>query len=128
MSRVLVVDDEESVRDMVMAMIKPDGYDVIEAANGTEACDACKEMPVDLIITDIVMPEKNGIDLIRQVKKEYPDVAVIAISGGGGIEGRYDYLEIAKLVGADNILKKPFEVRELRSAISEAMKDRATRE
>ncbi|HEC12462.1 MAG TPA: response regulator [Acidiferrobacteraceae bacterium] len=128
MPRVLIVDDEESVRVMVAAMIKPDGYNVTEAASGAEACDACKESPVDLIITDIVMPEKNGIDLIRYVKKEYPDIAVIAISGGGGIEGRYDYLEIARLVGADNILKKPFELRELRSAVSEAMKSCATSE
>ncbi|MCK4950267.1 MAG: response regulator [Gammaproteobacteria bacterium] len=117
MATVLVVDDEESVRDMVTKMIEPAGYDVIEAGNGAEACDACKEAPVDLIITDIVMPEKNGIDLIMDVKKEFPDIPVIAISGGGGITGRYDYLEIAKLVGAKNILKKPFSMKELRSAV-----------
>lgn len=123
MVRILVVDDEESVRDMVKAMIEPAGYDVIEAGNGAEACDACKEAPVDLIITDIVMPEKNGIDLIMDVKKEYPDIPVIAISGGGGITGRYDYLEIAKLVGAENILKKPFAMADLRSAVDNILKN-----
>ncbi|MCK5091731.1 MAG: response regulator, partial [Gammaproteobacteria bacterium] len=56
-------------------------------------------------------------DLIMDVKKEFPDIPVIAISGGGGITGRYDYLEIAKLVGAKNILKKPFSMKELRSAV-----------
>lgn len=117
MVRILIVDDEPSVRDMVVAMIEPTGYQVIEAGNGAEACTACKEVSVDLIITDIVMPVKNGIDLIMEVKKEYPDISVIAMSGGGGITGRYDYLEIAKLVGAKNILKKPFDMADLRSAV-----------
>lgn len=74
------------------------------------------------------MPGKNGIDLIMEVKKDYPDIPVIAFSGGGGITGRFDYLKISKLVGADIILKKPFELQELRSAVSEVMKNRATKE
>ena len=123
MATVLVVDDEESVREMVVKMIEPVGYNVIEAGNGAEARDVCEEASVDLIITDIVMPEKNGIDLIMEVKKEYPDTPVIAISGGGGIAGRYDYLEIAKLVGAKNILKKPFSMAELRSVIDSTLKN-----
>jgi len=123
MARVLVVDDEASVRDMVKAMIEPDGYNVIEAGNGAEAVDACRGASVDLIITDIVMPGKNGIDLIMAVKKDYPDVPVIAISGGGGITGRFDYLEIAKLVGAKNILKKPFAMAELRLTVGDMLKN-----
>jgi CheY-like chemotaxis protein len=123
MVKILVVDDEPFVRDMMTAMIKPAGYDVVEAVNGAEAFNICKKEAVDLIITDIVMPEKNGIDLIMNVKKEYPDIPIIAVSGGGGITGRYDYLEIAKLVGANNILKKPFEIDELRSAVSNAIEN-----
>lgn len=128
MVKILVVDDEPSVCSMMVAMLEPDGYDMIAADSGVEAVDVCKEVPVDLIITDIVMPNKNGIDLIMQVKKEYPGIPVIAISGGGGIAGRFDYLEIAKLVGADNILKKPFEIEELRSAVSNVIKNRETGE
>lgn len=124
MPRILVVDDEESVREMLTQMLEPAGYDVIEAGNGAEACDVCKELPVDLIITDIVMPEKNGIDLIMDVKNEFPDTPVIAISGGGGITGRFDYLEIAKLVGAKNILKKPFAMADLRSAVDNILKNK----
>jgi len=123
MVKILIVDDEPFVRDMMTAMIKPAGYDVVEAVNGAEAFNVCKKEVVDLIITDIVMPEKNGIDLIMNVKKEYPDIPIIAVSGGGGITGRYDYLEIAKLVGANNILKKPFEIDELRSAVSNAIEN-----
>lgn len=117
MIKILVVDDEASVRKMVTNTIASVGYEVIEASSGAEAYDACKETSIDLIITDVVMPDKNGIDLIMEVKKEYPDLPVIAISGGGGITGRFDYLEIAKLVGAKNILKKPFTTTELRSAV-----------
>lgn len=123
MATVLVVDDEDSVRELVIAMIEPLGYDIVEATNGEEASAACKATTLDLIITDIVMPDKNGIDFIMEVKKEYPDVPVIAISGGGGIAGRYDYLKIAKLVGAHNILKKPFDAKELRTAVSEAIEN-----
>lgn len=117
MIRILVVDDEASVRKMVTNMIASVGYEVIEASSGAEAYDACKEASIDLIITDVVMPDKNGIDLIMEVKEEYPNLPVIAISGGGGITGRFDYLEIAKLVGAKIILKKPFTTTELRSAV-----------
>jgi len=122
MSRVLIVDDEKHVRDMLMKMIEPGGYKVVEVGSGAEACNVCKEMSVDLIITDMVMPEKNGIDLIMEVKKKHPDISVIAISGGGGITGRYDYLEIAKLLGVKNILKKPFAMTELRLAVDNILK------
>jgi FixJ family two-component response regulator len=61
-----------------------------------------------------------------EMKKEHPEIPVIAISGGGGIAGRYDYLEIAKLVGAKNILKKPFDMQKLLSAVSEAMENQTT--
>lgn len=128
MMKVLVVDDELVVREMMMEMIKPAGYEVIEATNGKDAFEVCNNEHVDLIITDIVMPEKNGIDLIMNVKKEFPDIPVIAVSGGGGITGRYDYLEIAKLVGAKNIIRKPFETHELRTAVSEAIENRTMSE
>lgn len=117
MVTILVVDDELAVREMVAAMVEPSGHAVIMAGNGDEALAVCGESPVDLIITDIVMPKKNGIDLIMAVKKQFPQLPVIAISGGGGLEGRYDYLEIAKLVGANNILRKPFPMELLRSTI-----------
>ncbi len=108
---------------MVAAMIEPAGYQVIGASNGAVAYDVCKEAPVDLIITDIVMPVRNGIDLIMDINKKYPHIPVIAISGGGGITGRYDYLEIAKLVGAKNVLRKPFGMTELRSLVDHILKD-----
>ena len=124
MKKILVVDDETSVRTMLVAMVKPDGYEMIEASNGEEAMAAFNDVTVDLVITDIVMPVKNGIDLTMELKKTHPDIPVIAISGGGGISGRYDYLEIAKLVGAKNILKKPFTRNELCSVVAEILEEK----
>lgn len=123
MVRILVVDDEPSVRKVVKSIFEADDCEVIEAVDGREALDLCKEISIDLTITDIVMPEKNGIDYIMELKKNYPNIPVVAISGGGGITGRYDYLEIAKLVGADYIVKKPFGVDELRTVVDSILKN-----
>jgi len=121
MKTILIVDDEPSVRFMIKEMIEPVGYEVIEAGDGAEAYNICNNNALDLIVSDIVMPEKNGIDLIIQLKKEFPSIPVIAISGGGGVAGHYDYLEIAKLVGANNILKKPFSAKEICAHIENAL-------
>ncbi len=125
MKKILVVDDESSVRYMIKEMIEPLGFEVVEAKNGIEAISICNDSSVDLIITDIVMPDKNGIDLIMAVRKQYPGLPVIAMSGGGGIAGNFDYLEIAKLVGAKNILKKPFSSREICSLVEESLDERS---
>ncbi len=108
MNKVLVVDDESSIRDMIKVMLESSTLQVELAENGINALKVLANNDIDLVITDIVMPQENGIDLIMDMKKKYPNTPVIAISGGGGIEGRFDYLEIAKLVGANHILEKPF--------------------
>lgn len=75
------------------------------------------QQDVDLLITDIVMPKIHGIDLIMEVKNIKPNLPIIAISSGGGLSGRFDYLEIAELLGAQNILYKHFNARELRNLV-----------
>lgn len=119
MANILVVDDEKNVRDMVVKMIKPLGHKLSEAENGLQAIESCRSTAFDLVITDLVMPGKHGIDLIMDLKKEFPNIPVIAISGGGGINGRFDYLEIAKLAGVTKIMKKPFEMSDMRQAVNE---------
>ena len=123
MSRILVVDDEQPVRKMICSIFKFDPYEFIEASNGEEAMQICNDTELDLLITDIVMPEKHGIDLIMEVSKKFPKLPVIAISGGGGVTGRFDYLEIAELVGANNILRKPFGTNELRNLVKNILDD-----
>lgn len=118
MAQILVVDDEASVRNLLSDVLEREGYTVFTAATGVEASTIYNANDIDLIITDLVMPEKGGIDLIMELKKQNPSVRVIAISGGGGITGRFDYLPIAKLVGASEIIAKPFQVAEIRSQVA----------
>ena len=118
MKQILVVDDEASVRLVIRDVLEADGYAVSEAADGEDAFRQIKTQPVDLIVTDLVMPNKNGIDLILELKKEYPNAPVLAISGGGGISGRFDYLKVAELVGAKNIMSKPFDIADLRLTVA----------
>ncbi|NOZ11030.1 MAG: response regulator [Gammaproteobacteria bacterium] len=124
MSRtILIVDDEPSVRKMLTKILKEEADVFLDAKNGVQAKQLCYEQDVDLMITDIVMPEKHGIDLIIEIKKEKPNLPIIAISGGGGISGRFDYLEIAGTLGVENILHKPFKASELRSFVRSALSD-----
>lgn len=117
LNKILIVDDEPSVLKMLRKMLRDESDDIVEAKNGEEALQICQQQEIDLMITDIVMPEKHGIDLIMEVKNIKPDVPIIAISGGGGVSGRFDYLEIAELLGAKNILHKPFSAGELRDVV-----------
>lgn len=121
MAKILVVDDEEQIRVMVRDILETDGHEVLLAASGVEGYELAKSSECDLIITDLVMPEKTGIDLIMDVRKVKPALKVVAISGGGGITKQFDYLPVARLVGAFVVLKKPFYINDLRHAVDEAL-------
>ncbi len=121
MKTYLVVDDEPEVGELVSDMLSEDGVRIEFASNGAEAIEVLSQKKIDLVVTDIVMPGKNGIDLIMKLKDCYADIPIVAISGGGGIDGRFDYLEIAKLVGANDILRKPFTEESLRGSVSAAL-------
>lgn len=117
-NKILIVDDEPSVLKMLRKMLKDLSEEILEAENGEQALEICQKQNIDLIITDIVMPKKHGIDLIMDVKKSFPNLPIIAISGGGGVTGRFDYLEIADLLGVKNILHKPFESSDLKNIVN----------
>ena len=121
MANILVVDDEAPVRNLLSDVLEKEGYTVFTAETGVEASTIYNSKDIDLIITDLVMPEKGGIDLIMELKKQDPNIKVIAISGGGGITGRFDYLPIAKLVGATEIIAKPFQVAEIRAQVAKML-------
>lgn len=116
MKKILVIDDEDQMRLMLEDLLNSE-YDVSLAANGSKAQEMLATTSYDLIITDLVMPEMNGIDLIMSVKHKKPDQKVIAISGGGGVSGRFDYLPVVQLLGADKIFNKPFHLHELMAAV-----------
>lgn len=118
MAKILVVDDEESVRFIIKETLEQDRHEVTEARTGNEALAMFAQKPAELVITDLVMPDKNGIDLILELKSRYPNVRILAISGGGGLNGRFDYIPIAELIGARSVMRKPFNIFELRDTVN----------
>ena len=120
MARILVVDDDPNIRQMLRSMLEREGYDVEVAANGLECMKFFRSAPAELVIADIIMPEQEGIETIRQLRAEYPECRIIAISGGGRI-GPSDYLSMAKLLGATHTLAKPFDRTQLILAVREAL-------
>jgi DNA-binding response OmpR family regulator len=123
MIRILVIDDDINIREMLKECLERAEYEVLVASDGKAALTLHSANPVDLIITDIVMPEKDGLEIIMEFRRRFPAVKVIAISGGGKI-GANEYLNIAKVLGATKTFSKPFELRELLAAVRELLQDR----
>jgi CheY-like chemotaxis protein len=117
MSRVLVVDDEEQFRKLARRLLEAEGHEVIEASSGQEGIDQFRAVSPDIVVTDIVMPGKSGIDAIEQIREENPSVRIIAISGSGGIAAA-GYLNTARKAGANETLAKPFRADEFLAAVS----------
>jgi CheY-like chemotaxis protein len=105
--RVLVVDDNPDMRSFVKLVLERAGFEAQVAADGQRALDLQRERPADVLITDIFMPESDGIELIARFKSGFPEVKIIAMSGGGHVSKK-DYLPVAKAIGADGVLQKPF--------------------
>ena len=120
MVKVRVADDEDMVRLVVKQTLAKAGIDVVEAGNGREALEKQASDPADVLITDIIMPEQEGIETIVQMRKDYPDLPIIAMSGGGRI-GATDYLQAAKEFGARHVLEKPFDRKELLLAVQDCL-------
>jgi CheY-like chemotaxis protein len=117
MTRVLIIDDEDAVRDAVRQILERAGYEVTEAADGRKGMVQLRQQPVDLVITDILMPEQEGIETIRVLRKEFPQIKILAISGGGRA-GMFEVLPDAQLFGAHHTLAKPFERKDLLDAVT----------
>jgi len=116
MIRILLVDDDDLFRQMLHTTLKRFGYDVVAARNGNEALALHQREPFDLIMTDLIMPEKEGLETIRDLRRQKPDMKIIAMSGGARtIVG--DHLKMAKAMGAAQVLAKPFSNQEMMEAI-----------
>jgi len=118
----MVVEDDKSVRELLREILKRAGHDVMAAGNGKEALSLYKKSPADLIITNILMPEKEGLETIQELRRENPDIKIIAISGGGQI-GPADYLEVARRFGAMRTFSKPFDRKELLKAVDDLLEE-----
>ena len=121
MARILIIDDEPQIRSMLKLMLERDGYEVIEAPDGVEGIKVYRQNPADLIITDLIMPNKDGIGMIIELKKEFPDVMIIAMSGGG-LNKPDGYLKGAKKLGAACTLTKPIDREEMLKAVKDILK------
>ena len=122
MARILVIDDDVQILRMLRHILEDPEYEVVGAPNGRVAMRLQRENPVDLVITDIIMPEMEGIEVIIELRKQYPDVKIIAMSGGGRMEPE-GYLYMAKRIGADRVFSKPFLPEELLEAVEDLLSD-----
>lgn len=120
MKRILLIEDEEALRHMLHMSLVRMGYAVDEAANGKEGIQAFNLKKPDLVLTDLMMPEKEGLETIRELKKAHPKLKIIAMTGGGRSDAR-DNLKMAKLFGATIALPKPFAFQELAIAIGQLL-------
>ena len=114
MATILVVDDQEPIRALLRDSLEGDGHEVFEAANGRLGLELYRKRPADLIITDMVMPEMNGLDMLLELTRKCPNVNVIAMSGGRGSQGR---LDAAELLGTRQTFQKPLDVGKLLNAV-----------
>jgi CheY-like chemotaxis protein len=116
MARILVIDDDDTVRLSVRLALEDADHLVEDAADGEKGVTMFRENPADLVVTDIFMPEKEGLETIDEIKRLRPETKIIAISGGGRMDPD-DYLTIAKSVGADHSLLKPFDIVKLAEVV-----------
>lgn len=120
MACILIIDDEADLRATMRAALEQDGHEVFEAHNGTGGLALLDQFPVELVITDILMPEKDGLETIVALRRAHPDIRIIAISGGGNDSGTR-FLSIAEKFGASGILAKPFLRQQLLDAVCAAL-------
>lgn len=121
MASILLVDDDDEFLAMLSAVLTRAGYQVRVAFDGQRAISTYRNRPVDLVITDLVMPEKEGMELIRELKRLDPEARIIAVSGAGH-NALPHYLNIARALGAQRVLAKPFSEREILEAVSELLR------
>jgi two-component system cell cycle response regulator CpdR len=116
MPGVLFVEDDKELREMLKMSLLRSGFTVMEAENGKEAIAHFKPLVTDFVVTDLIMPEEDGLKVVIKLRELKPSIKIIAISGGGKV-GPGSYLNLAKALGADAIFSKPFSINDLISKI-----------
>ncbi len=119
MPRILIIDDDSNVRELIQQMLAPAGYEILTAADGKEGVRVFREQGADLVITDIVMPEQEGLETIRKLLADFPDLKIIVMSGGGGLGEPGNYLHMAEMFGAKYSFEKPVPRVKLLAAVRE---------
>jgi len=122
MAKILVIDDEPAILLMIKKMLERDGHHVDTANDGSEGLELFNKNKPDLLITDIIMPQKEGLEIILELRRRHPELKIIAISGGGRI-GPEGYLPSAKIFGANLVFQKPLIKNEFLSAITNLLNE-----
>ena len=120
MAQILIIDDDQQILDMLGQILEREGHEVVKALDGKEGLKLYRENPADLVITDIIMAETEGTEIIMELQRDFPNVKIIAISGGDRIEPD-EYLHIAQMLGVQKTFAKPFSLEELLKAVSELL-------
>jgi CheY-like chemotaxis protein len=120
MIRILLVDDDDMSRGAIHKMLERAGYAVESTSDGDEVIRMYGRQAADLVITDLIMPDKDGLEIIQDLRKLNPKVRILAISGGGRVDAN-EYLTVARKFGAVEVLSKPFTKDELRKAVDAAL-------
>ena len=121
MATILVADDNEHLRYVLTTFLRREGHMVVAACDGSEVSGLLAKNDVDVLLTDIVMPEQEGIQTIILARKQCPGLCIIGMSGGGEIGETDYYLDMAKSFGAHSILEKPFSTAKLKQIIDEVL-------
>lgn len=118
MAKIVFIDDNEKLREMIKCLLEGEGYEVFTTGDGNLGVQIVKEEQPELLITDILMPDKEGLEIINELRQADSNLKILAISGGGIITADL-YLKLANALGADKVLSKPFLNEELLATISE---------
>jgi CheY-like chemotaxis protein len=117
---ILLIDDNDQIRDILRRRLEEAGYFVMDAANGREGLRQFRQTPVALVITDLLMPDSDGLEVTMTLRRESPHVKIIALTGG---VGNLNLLEVAKLLGAHRTIMKPIEIAELLDVVQQMLQE-----
>lgn len=120
MHHILVIDDEAPIRKLLRELLERAGYRVTVAEDGDAGIKIQYKDPADLVITDLIMPKKEGIETVTDLRRDFPNTKIIVISGGGAI-GTQRFLKLAKTIGADRTLPKPLSIRTILHVVQELL-------
>ena len=117
--RVLVIEDDADLRSLIHSYLEEEGFEVTTAADGREGLQRLRRSPAEVVVTDIFMPNKEGIETVFDLRHEFPDTRIVVMSGGTGVVKGMDYLGLARKLGANKTLAKPFTMKQLADAVRE---------
>ncbi len=121
LSKILVIDDDEETREVLCRFLESSGYDVLVAADGTEALNLVDNFKPRLVITNIIVSDLDGLSTIMELKTTYPQIRIITISGGGQVLSAEQYKGMASTLGADRVICKPLDLDQLLKAVTELL-------